>query len=118
MKSSNAQQCLQICPLFEAELLLELMFRFWSHPYADDKEFRSTLLESATELLMRAADPECNEVFIEELPAHEMNFVSAVWYVEWNSVQNPSEDQVSRQQWLDRVRKSVPSCFCDTNMLD
>lgn len=117
MTDNNASRCLQICPLFEAELLLELMFRFWSHPYADDKEFRSSLLESATELLMRASEPECKEVFIANMHPQAMNFVSAVWYVEWNSAQDGSEDQGSRQQWLKNVRKSLPSCFCDTDLL-
>ena len=118
MTDNNANRCLQICPLFEAELLLELMFRFWSHPFADDKEFRSSLLESATELLMRASDPSCEEVFIAGMRSQEMNFVSAVWYVEWNSAQDPSQHQNLRQEWLDKIRKSLPSCFCDTNLLE
>ncbi len=118
MTDNNAKQCLGICPLFEAELLLELMFRYWSHPYADNKEYRSSLLESATELLMRASDTNCNEVFFRGMPTQDMNFVSAVWYVEWNSVQDSVEDRNSRQRWLEKVRKSLPSCFCDTDLLD
>ncbi len=118
MSDGNAKRCLNLCPLFEAELLLELMFRQWSHPYVDDKEFRSSLLESTTELLMRASDPNCNEVFLEGMPAQDMNFVSAVWYVEWNSVQDSTEDRAARHQWLDNVRRSLPSCFCDSDLLD
>ena len=118
MTDNNAKRCLELCALFEAELLLELMFRFWDHPYADDKEFRSNLLESATELLMRAADLDCEEVFIADMPTQEMNFVSAVWYVEWNSVQDDTEEKNSRQKWLNEVRKSLPSCFCDTDLLE
>jgi len=118
MTDNNAKRCLDICPLFEGELLLELMFRYWSHPYADDKEFRSSLLESATELLMRASDPNCSEVFFDGMRTQDMNFVSAVWYVEWSGVQDGAEDRSSRQQWLDKVRRSLPSCFCDTDLLN
>ena len=106
MKENNAQQCLQMCPLFEAELLLELMFRFWSHPYADDSEYRSNILESATELLERASDPECEEVFFKGMPSQDMNLVSAVWYVEWNSLQHNCDDRESRNEWLPAASKS------------
>lgn len=117
MTDNNAKRCLEMCPLFEAELLLELMFRYWSHPYSDDKEYRSNLLESATELLMQAADQNCKEVFIDGMPTQDMNLVSAIWYSEWCGAQDTTEDRQARQQWLDRVRKALPSCFCDTDLL-
>jgi hypothetical protein len=34
--------------MFEAELLLKLMLRFWRHPLADDRDFWDDLIESAT----------------------------------------------------------------------
>jgi hypothetical protein len=117
-KDSIAKRCLEICPLFEAELLLELMMRQWGHPLADNEEFRQVLLESATELLMTASDPTCQEIFIEGLPAQQMNLVSAIWYCEWCGVQDSAEDRSSRQRWLDKVRKSLPSCFCGTDLLN
>ena len=119
MTDTTAGQCYALCSLFESELLLRLMMQNWNHPFAEDESSRNGLLESATELLMTAADDSCSQIFIEGLPTNEMNFVSAVWYVEWSSAQDDApEERSSRQQWLDNVRKSLPSCFCDTELLD
>lgn len=117
-RENTAKRCLAICPLFEAELLLELMLRTWSHPLAIDKSFRQDLLESATELLLRASEESCTEQFIEGLPTQEMNFVAAVWYVEWCAVQDVCEDRETREEWLRDMRRSLPSCFCSTDLLD
>lgn len=119
MTDNTAAQCYAFCSLFESEILLRLMLQNWNHPFAEDEAFRNGLLESATELLMTAADESCSQIFIEGLPANEMNFVSAVWYVEWSSAQDDaSVERNSRQRWLENVRKSLPSCFCDTELLD
>ena len=117
MTGNTAKQCLAICPLFEAELLLELMLINWEHPFAADEVFRQELLESATELLMTASDESCTEVFIKGLPAKEMNFVSAIWYTEWCGIQHDNRERESRQQWLSKIRVSLPSCFCPTDLL-
>ena len=118
MTDNNAKQCLAICPLFEAELLLELMLRNWHHPYAAEESFRQALLESATELLIVASQESCEEVFIQGLPAKEMNFVAAVWYAEWVGVQHNGREQDSRLKWLNDIRRTLPSCFCHTNLLE
>lgn len=117
MEDSNASRCLAICPLFEAELLLALMLEKWSHPYADDESFRQEVLEAATELLQVASEESCNEVFIEGLSAHDMNFVSAIWYVEWNSIQDATADRQEREIWLRTIRQVLPSCFCSPGNL-
>ncbi len=83
MSDNTAKRCLAICPLFEAELLLELMLINWGHPFSNEESYRQELLESTTEVLMAASNDSCTDVFIEGLPTKEMNFVSAVWYVEW-----------------------------------
>jgi hypothetical protein len=107
---SIAEKCLEFSGLFEAELLLELMLRYWHHPLADDKEFRNDVLERAAEALRAAIG---GETLIESVPAHELNFVAAVWYVEWASVSAGAEDPGGkRQEWLESVRGAVPSCFC------
>jgi hypothetical protein len=118
MTDNNAQRCLAICPLFEAELLLELMLINWEHPFAQEESFRQALLESGTELLMAASDDACTEVFIEGLPTREMNLVSAVWYAEWCGVQDDNRERELRQKWLSEVRRALPSCFCPTDLLD
>ena len=118
MTDNTAKRCVAICPLFEAELLLELMLINWGHPFAGKESFRQELLESATELLMRASDESCTEVFIEGLPTKEMNFVSAVWYVEWCGVQDDNRERDLRQKWLGDIRRSLPSCFCPTDLLE
>ena len=117
MTDSNAKRCLALCPLFEAELLLHLMLRNWNHPYAENESFRQVLLESATELLMAASDQDCTEVFIDELPSNEMNFVAAVWYSEWSGVQDDTNEQAGRRDWLSKIRAEIPSCFCKTDNL-
>ena len=114
---NTAKRCLAICPLFEAELLVELMLRSWGHPFAINESFRQGLLESATELLVTASDESCNEVFIEGLPAREMNFVAAIWYAEWCAVQDDAHERDAREKWLSDVRRSLPSCFCPTDLL-
>ncbi len=115
---NTAKRCLAMCPLFEAELLLELMLRTWQHPFSAEASFRQNLLESTTELLMTAARESCTEVFIEGLPANQMNFVSAVWYTEWSAVQDDPEERSRRKQWLEDIRRALPSCFCPTDLLE
>lgn len=117
MEDSNASRCLAMCPLFEAELLLELMLEKWGHPYSKDESFRQDILETATELLQVASRKSCNQVFIEGMSAREMNFVSAVWYVEWNGVQDSTADRQEREAWLRTIRKVLPSCFCSPDAL-
>jgi hypothetical protein len=114
---NTAKRCLAICPLFEAELLLELMLRNWGHPFAPEEPFRQNLLESATELLILASDDSCTEVFIEGLPTNEMNFVAAIWYIEWCAVQDESLEQDRRREWLNNIRRALPSCFCPSDLL-
>lgn len=50
-----------------------------------------------------------------------MNFVAAVWYAESNSLAgegSSAEHPQERNAWLQAVRNSVPSCFCDPDLLD
>lgn len=96
---------------FEFELLLELMFRFWHHPLEDDQEYRGAILDSAAEVLNASA---MGQIFVAGLPALEMNFVAAVWYVE--SIETSEEvNEIVKQkrvEWLFQIQKSLPSCFC------
>ena len=46
MTDSTAKRCLAICPLFEAELLVELMLIKWGHPFAGEESFCQGLVES------------------------------------------------------------------------
>ncbi len=114
-KKSIPARCLAMSGLFEAELLTELMLRFWNHPFADDVGYRQHLLETAAEVL-RASNK--GEKFLEDVPATEMNLVAALWYAEWNSASDtPEAETQGRKAWLDAVRKAVPSCFCKQNRL-
>lgn len=118
MSDSTAKRCLAMCPLFEAELLLQLMMRNWKHPLAEDEAFRQSLIESATELLIVASDEGCSQEFFDGLPARELNFVAAVWYVEWCGVQDDGKEREARIKWLNDVRRSLPSCFCRGDFLE
>ena len=112
---SVPKKCLAFSGLFEAELLVELMLRYWHHPWAADGEFRNNLLEGACEALRSSI---AGERFMEDIPSEQMNFVAAVWYVEWSAVSNGAEDpQGERQAWLDKIRQAIPSCFCPPETL-
>ncbi len=112
---SVAKKCLAFSGLFEAELLVELMLRYWEHPLAADAEFRNSLLESACEVLRSSI---AGQRFMEDIPPKHMNFVAAVWYVEWAALNSgEAEKKGQRRKWLDRVHKAVPSCFCSPDSL-
>jgi len=116
---SIAKLSLKFTGLFEAELLVELMLRYWKHPWAADKDYRSALLETAAEALRGAI---AGEELILGLPPKAMSLVAAIWYVESNSLDRGDDEctpaiRRSRQRWLDAVRRAVPSCFCDPGRL-
>jgi hypothetical protein len=103
---------------FEAEVLLELMLRFWKHPHADDPEFRNALLERTAEALRAAV---AGHLLIDGLPAAHTNLIAAIWYAERNSLGVGSEDSrailAARKKWLVKVERALPSCFCDPGLL-
>ena len=112
---SLAKKCLAFSGLFEAEVLVELMLRYWEHPLAANAEFRNSLLESACEVLRSSI---AGQRLVEDIPPKQMNFVAAVWYVEWNALNSRQAERKSqRRKWLDRVRKAIPSCFCPPDRL-
>jgi len=113
---SIAARCLALSGLFETELLLELMLRFWKHPLADDSEFRNQLLELAVELLRVAVDG--HEV-LQSIPPEEVNLVLAIWAAESNSANDSGSVQVTeRIEWLERVKHAIPSCFASQDYLE
>jgi hypothetical protein len=115
-RKNLARRCYEHGNLFEAELLLELMLRYWHHPFADDADYRNNLHSGALEVLREAAK---GRRFIQEVPPTQMNFVAAVWYVEWNSITENSDDPTrKRHKWLQNIRKALPSCFCDPDLLN
>jgi hypothetical protein len=104
--------------MFEAELLLELMLRHWQHPLADDAEFRNHLLETATAVLDEAVR---GTSLVEGVSPADMNFIAAVYYAELRASEeshNSSELRQVREMWLARVRRCLPSCFCDPGFLE
>ncbi len=112
---SLAEQCLALSALFEAELLLELMLRYWQHPLAEDLDFRNELLEGAAGVLRSCVS---GQKVMEDIPPEELSFIAAAWYVEWNTVTGGEEDRDGkRRAWLESVRKAVPACFCPPESL-
>ena len=94
--------------------LLELMFRYWDHPLAADSEYRDAVLESTTSVLDASINGQC---FFEELDCRDVNFVAAVYFAEaMNPLEESAEAMPSlahqQAQWMERVRKALPSCFC------
>lgn len=118
---TNAERSLAICSLFESELLVWLLLRNWRHPLADDSDFRDQLLESATGVLQAAASGPRENVFIEGVPASDMNLVAAVWYAESQSLDDWGDEidpqREARLRWLAEVQRAVPSCFCAQDRL-
>jgi len=116
---SIAQKSLELSGLYEVELLVELMLRYWGHPHAEDAAFRNALLETAVEILRLAVS---GTSVVEELKPDKMNLVAAVWCAETNwigdSLDRSSELLKQRQVWTDKVRHAVPSCFCDPDFLN
>lgn len=110
MIPSIAERSLAASGLFEAEVLTGLLLWRWEHPLSGDADFRESLLETAAAVLTRAV---AGEQFIESLPAREMNLIAAIYYVEWSALQDGDKDpNEERCQWLERIRRALPSCFC------
>lgn len=111
---SKLDATIGFCGLYEAELLISLMLRYWKHPCAGDDELVNYLVEAAAEILNRS---QRGEKFLEDIPPADMNFVAAVWYAELCHVQDSKDPDVEqRQDWLTTVRRSIPACFCDPNV--
>jgi len=112
---SVAKGCLAFSGLFEAEVLVELMLRYWTHPLADDEEFRNALLEAASSVLRSCVG---GQKIMEDLPPEKTSFIAAVWYAEWTTLESGTDDpEGPRQAWLERVRRALPSCFCAPDSL-
>ena len=105
---NSVERALQLVGSFEAELLLELMLRYWSHPQADDRYFRNGLLETMSEVLLASSR---GETFIDGLSPKDMNFVAAAWFIE--STAHADSNGAKRAEWAVKVRQAVPSCFVD-----
>ena len=120
-EGSNAARSFAFCSMFESELLTLLMLRNWNHPLAEDESHRSQLLETATEVLRAASEGPEDQVFVAELPARDMNFVSAMWYVEYLAIEDTASSNdpaiAQRRQWLNQIRRTLPSCFCPLDRL-
>jgi len=118
---TNAERSLAICSLFESELLVWLVLRQWQHPFAEDSDFRNQLLENATAVLHAAAAGPRESVFIEGVPASDMNFIAAIWYAEnqaldeWGAEMDAQRE--ARLKWLADVERALPSCFCAQDRL-
>jgi hypothetical protein len=96
--------------MFEAEVLTELLLWRWEHPFKNDREFCENLLGNAATALRHAV---AGEQLIDTVPAAETNLIAAIYYVEWCSISSGEADtDGTRRQWLDHVRRSLPSCFC------
>jgi hypothetical protein len=112
---SVAKKCLAFTGLFEAEILIELMLRYWAHPLAANANFRNDLLEGTAEALRASV---AGQFLIEGLPPKHMNFVAATWYVEWSALASGAKDpRGKRKTWLKKIRRAIPSCFCPPDRL-
>jgi len=115
---SIAEKSFELTSLFEAEIFVWLMLKFWRHPLADDKDFVNGLLENASAALENALQ---GEELIEGLPPTDLNFIAAVWYAENGALDAEEMDPAvieARKAWLLAVRRTLPSCFCNPTDLN
>src|SRR5262245_47394861 len=107
-----AQRSLELTGLFEADLLVELMLRYWQHPLANDSDFRNNLLEAAADALRASIQ---GQLLYEDIRPENMNLIAAVAYVESVTLESDPEidsgQRDARFQWLERTKKAIPSCF-------
>lgn len=112
---SIAARCHALSGLFEAELLVELMLRYWAHPLASDADFRTQLLEAAVGVLEASMQ---GKALIEGIPSEQVNLVMAIWFAEWSSLTDSGVEHLeARKLWLTKVRRAIPSCFTDQDEL-
>jgi hypothetical protein len=116
---SIALASLKLAGLYESELLVELMLRYWQHPLADDPEFRENLLETAVGALKSAAN---GQQLMEDLPPGSTNFVAAIWCAEMMTINTDRSESAEavralRHEWLETVKHALPSCFCNPDLL-
>lgn len=112
---TKLKAAIALCGFFEVELLASLMLRYWQHPRADDHEFVNHLIETAADVLVQSR---AGTQFFEEISPEDMNFVAAFWYAEACQLSDiPEPDTEQRREWLGKVRRALPSCFCDPDEL-
>jgi len=117
-KRSIAKLSLAMTGAFEAELLLSLMLREWKHPLADDRDFQQCLLESAAEILQASVR---GEALFEDLAPQHVNLVAAIYLAESTSLASDisilADERESCIAWLAAIHRSLPSCYCDPDLL-
>jgi hypothetical protein len=56
-----------------------------------------------------------------EFAPDQMNLIAALWYAEATFVRDDLEitnkERIGRKSWLKAVRRALPSCFCDPDLL-
>ncbi len=113
-----ARRSLELAGTFEAEVLVWLMLGKWDHPLAADEEFRDNLLEAASSVLAGSVDGQ--RLFDTVSPAN-VNLIAALWYAEATTLAGDSsiaaEERRERYAWLEAVRRTIPSCFCEPDEL-
>ena len=111
---SMAKLSLQLTGAFESDILVMLLLMQWKHPHAANAEFRVSLLESASEALRASIG---GDRLFEELAPKDVNLVAALWYAEATTLEAdrsiPAQERTLRTMWLEAVKRSIPSCFCD-----
>lgn len=111
---TNAERSFVLCSMFESEVLIWLLLKHWHHPFANNGEYRTSLLENATAVLDAARSGESIEL-IPELPSKDMNLIAAIWYAEMCTLAENDAESEKRNDFLRSVRRQFPSCFCDSD---
>lgn|GEM_PF-963820 len=115
---SIAEQALSFTGMFEAELLTQLILREWKHPLAENEEFRNGVLEAAAQVLQSSVNGD--QVAVDISPQN-MNFVAALAIAETEMLDNDvtvsTAERAARESWIENMKRSIPSCFCDPDLL-
>jgi hypothetical protein len=112
---SVARRCLELASLFEAELLTELMLRYWKYPLADAPDFRSDLLEAATQALQYAV---YGGRLFDSLSPRIRTWLSRSGMPSGQRCvlaqrRIRARFTKQRERWLENVKRAIPSCFMD-----
>src|SRR5690242_4075474 len=105
MAHSIASRALLFTSSFEAEVFVALLLEKWHHPLSADAEYRHELLERTADVLRASAD---GEIVLQEMKPHDVNFIAALWYAEWATLQSSEGDETERQArdtWLNGMRR-------------
>ena len=115
---SVAKRSLLMTGSFEAEILVMLLLKNWEHPHHQDDDFRQSLLDCSADVLQTSVQ---GKRLFEEISPANVNLIAALCYAEATTLSGdpsiPQQERAMREKWIESIRRSMPSCFCEPDLL-